>query len=278
MTTKNRPITWDARAAVRRGDTTARDRAANGAERPVSNVQVSHDAPPATSNVIPRSIVPHKNKGRDLKKQYAITLQIGFFLSLGLLIGVFRAPVQTASDFEIMLMDQESVQMEEILRTKQELKAPPPPRPPVPIEVPNEDIIDDVELNLDASLDVFEEIANLPPPPAAIVEAAVEDDEHEIFVIVEEMPELIGGTEALYKLLTYPEIARKAGLEGLVVVQITVERDGMPTDPVVVRTPGPILDQAAMDAVMKLRFKPGKQRGKPVRVRYAIPVRFRLRD
>jgi protein TonB len=73
-------------------------------------------------------------------------------------------------------------------------------------------------------------------------------------------------------------MARKAGLEGLVIVQVVVETNGVPTDPQVVRSPGAALDEAAVNAVMQLRFKPGMQRGKPVRVRYAMPVRFRLNE
>ncbi len=223
------------------------------------------------------SIVPRKAPGRDLRRSYGLTLEIGLIAALAILVGFFRAPMQGSDDFEITLVEQEAVQMEEIRQTKQELTPPPPPRPPVPIEVPNDQIIEDVELNLDATLDISEQISNIPPPPPAPAPAeADEEEDEEIFVIVEQMPEIIGGTQAIYKYLNYPEMARKAGVEGLVVVQVIVEADGRPTDPQVVRSPGPILDEAAVAAVMQVRFKPGMQRGKPVRVRYALPVRFRL--
>lgn len=278
MAIKDKP--WDVRSALRRGDNATSGSEISrpdGAARDTETVSSKqrrwlHDGP--------HSILPHKNARHDIKRSYGVTLQIGLLLSLALILGFFRAPMRATGDFEITLVEQENVQMEEIRQTKQEMKPPPPPRPPVPIEVPNDEILEEVELNLDATLDIDEPISQLPPPPpAAPSEQAGDDvDEHEIFVIVEQMPEIIGGTEAIYKYLTYPELARKAGLEGLVVVQIVVETDGRPTDPQVVRSPGAILDDAAVRAVMQLRFKPGMQRGKPVRVRFALPVRFRLSD
>lgn len=267
---------WNVRTAVRRG---------TEQQEPVRLQNEYNGQPESTRNGAihsrlprrePHSIVPYKNPGHDLKRAYGLTIQIGLIAALALLVGFFRAPLEREDTFEITLVEQEAVQMEEIRQTKQELRPPPPPRPPVPIEVPNDEIIEDIELNLDASLDISEQISNIPPPPPAPEMEVEEEEEEEIFVIVEQMPEIIGGTEAIYKYLKYPEMARKAGLEGLVVVQVVVETDGRPTDPQVVRSPGPILDEAALEAVMQLRFKPGMQRGKPVRVRYAMPVRFRL--
>ncbi len=72
-------------------------------------------------------------------------------------------------------------------------------------------------------------------------------------------------------------MARKAGMEGLVVVGFVVEPDGSISSIHVIKSAGKILDQAAIEAVKKLHFKPGKQRGKPVRVRMALPIRFQLK-
>ena len=268
---------WNIRAALRHGqqDATAQATSGSASESRV-NTNGAETRPSAKPEREPKSILPYKSARYDIKRQYGLTIQFGLLLSLALVVGFFRAPISSESEFEIALTEQESVQMEEIKQTKQELRPPPPPRPPVPVEVPNDEIIEDAELDLDASLDISEQISSIPPPPPTAAAEQEEEEEEEIFVIVEQMPEIIGGTQAIYEFLTYPEMARKAGLEGLVVVQVIVEVDGRPTEPQVVRSPGPVLDQAAVDAVMQLRFKPGMQRGKPVRVRFAMPVRFRL--
>lgn len=207
-----------------------------------------------------------------------MTLMAGLILSLGSLIVLMRADLSVSADeAEFELAQQEIVQMEEIKQTTQEMKAPPPPRPPVPVEVPNDVIFEDVELDLDVTLDLDAEILDIPPPPPIPVAEEVEE-EPEIFVVVEQMPVMIGGTARMYELLDYPEIARQAGMEGMVVVQVVITPEGLPKDPVMARSAGDVLDNAAVEAVMKLTFEPGKQRGKAVSVRLAIPIRFRLKD
>ncbi len=222
---------------------------------------------------------PHKAEGKDHKQGYRMTLMVGLILSLSSMTMLMRADLQSSEqEREFQLQEQEVVQMEEIEQTTQEMKAPPPPRPPVPVEVPNDVIFDDVELDLDVTLDLDAEILDIPPPPPTPVVEAEEEEEPEIFVVVEQMPTIIGGTERIYEILEYPEIARQAGMEGMVVVQIVIRPDGKPTDPVIARSAGDVLDNAAMQAVMKLTFEPGKQRGKAVSVRLAVPIRFRLKD
>lgn len=230
----------------------------------------------------PQSIVPQKARGRNLHAQYRLTMQLSFVASLLAVIGLVNAPLQANDDaFDITMGEQETVQMEEIQQTHQQEPPPPPPRPSVPIAVADETVLEEEVLDLDAGLDLDEPVSlPAPPPPPAPKEEmkADEEDEAEIFVVVEEMPEIIGGTDMLYQLIVYPEIARKAGMEGMVVVQVVVEPNGKPSNPTVARSAGDVLDKAAVDAVMKLTFKPGKQRGKAVRTNFAIPVRFRLRD
>ncbi|WP_179299491.1 energy transducer TonB, partial [Rubrivirga marina] len=109
-----------------------------------------------------------------------------------------------------------------------------------------------------------------PPPPDP------EPTEPEIFEVAEVQPELIGGLAGLQSRLVYPELAIRAGVEGQVVVQFVVDERGNVIDPVVLRTPNPLLTEAALKAVTESRFTPGQQRGRPVRVRYAVPVTFTL--
>lgn len=207
------------------------------------------------------------------RREYLLMGQVGVIMALTLSIGAFRVNFSGGESLEYVMPDQEVVQMEDILQTTQLEKPPPPPRPPVPVEVPNDDILDDIELDLDASLDLDEVIVDLPPPPA---EPAADEDEDEIFLVVEKMPEIIGGLGELYKYVKYPDVARKAGIEGTVVVQIVVTPDGKPSQPQVLRGVHELLDREAMQGVMKLSFKPAMQRARAVPVYMTIPVRFDL--
>lgn len=208
------------------------------------------------------------------KNGYGLTLQLSFIGACLLLIGAVHVPMYQKSTFEIDLVTQELVEMEEIVQTQQQLLPPPPPRPPVPVEVPNDEVLDDDILDLDASLDITETLAALPPPPPPVEEEP--EEENEIFVVVENMPEMIGGMAALVKDLQYPRLAQQAGIEGMVVVQVVVNEEGKPLNPVIARSGSELLDEAAIEAVMKQRFKPGMQRGRAVKVQLAIPVRFQL--
>lgn len=213
------------------------------------------------------------NRKKDLKDGYLIRLELGFVLSLLIFISAFKINIQPAEKDEAFVADkQEEVYVEEIVQTKQELKAPPPPRPVVPVEVPNDEIIEDEMIDLDSELNMDDEFIDLPPPPPD----AEEEDEEEIFVVVEQMPQLEGGLGAIQSKINYPEMAMKAGIEGRVVVQFVIDENGNVTNPVVVRGIGGGCDEEALRAVKQVKFTPGRQRGKPVKVRYSLPVSFKL--
>lgn len=102
-------------------------------------------------------------------------------------------------------------------------------------------------------------------------------------VTVEEMPEFPGGVEALAafikKEVKYPKKAKRAGIEGQVVVGFIVDKDGSVTDVVVAKGVDPLLDEEAMRAVRLMpKWKPGLQNGKPVKTKFNLPVRFKLQD
>ena len=98
----------------------------------------------------------------------------------------------------------------------------------------------------------------------------------EPFVVVEQMPELIGGLSSVQEQLRYPELARKAGVEGRVVVQFIVDEGGRVQQPRIVRGLGAGLDAEALRVVRQVRFTPGHQRGEAVRVKMSLPITFRL--
>ena len=113
----------------------------------------------------------------------------------------------------------------------------------------------------------------LPPPP--VNEPAVAEPEPEIFELVENMPELIGGLAGLQSRIEYPEMARRMDIEGRVFVQFVVDEQGRPSNVRVARGIGGGCDEAAVQAVQQSRFTPGRQRGRPVKVRMSLPVTFR---
>jgi TonB family protein len=98
----------------------------------------------------------------------------------------------------------------------------------------------------------------------------------DFFVVVEEMPELIGGLAALQREIRYPETARRAGIEGRVYIQFIVNEQGDVENPRVIRGIGGGADEEALRVVSQAKFKPGVQRGRPVSVQYSLPIFFRL--
>ena len=218
--------------------------------------------------------IPRKaNLRADIRRLQVVLAETGLVLSLGMLLILFRVPMDVEQEFVVPEYTQMTVELEEIEQTEHIEKPPAPPRPPVPIEVPNDEILEDEILDIDAEIDIDEPVDLPPPPPPA---AAEDEEEPEIFIVVEEMPEIIGGLASLYAVLEYPELARKAGIEGQVVVQFVIEVDGTATNLAVIKSANDILDAEAIRAVSQLTFKPGRQRGKAVRVKYAMPVRFTL--
>jgi len=224
---------------------------------------------------------PVKAKGADLKVQYHTTLLLGFALSLGLLVGLtyidFRA---STAENSVTLEQQEVVEMQEIQQTEQIERAPLPPRPTTPVEVPNDEVIEDEPLNLDASLDLNAslDVPSTPPPAPEAAPEEENEDEQGFFVIVEEKPELIGGTQAIYEKMRYPSVLRAAGVEGRVIVQFIVDENGNVVDPTVLQSPHSMLSKEALRALQLVKFKPGRQRSQPVRVQMALPIIFRLED
>ena len=115
-----------------------------------------------------------------------------------------------------------------------------------------------------------------PPPPAPKPEVS-----NKVFDVVEEMPSFPGGQGALMSFLNsnikYPVVAQENGVQGRVIVGFVVERDGSITDVKVMRSVDPSLDREAQRVVKAMpRWKPGKQNGSAVRVKYTVPVVFRL--
>lgn len=214
-----------------------------------------------------------KNENIKLRNYYNIILEGGLIITLLVLLFAFKANFASEQKDVDLVKDQETVKMEEVIQTKQVETPPPPPRPPVPVEVPNDEVIEDEILNLDADLNMDSKLDVPPPPPEE-----EEEDEEKVFVVVENQPELKGGIGGLQKKIEYPEMARKAGIEGRVIIQFVVNERGNVVNPRVVRGIGGGCDKEALRVVKTAEFSPGMQRGRPVKVQYTLPITFQLRN
>ncbi|MEO0557310.1 MAG: energy transducer TonB [Bacteroidota bacterium] len=232
-----------------------------------------------------------KTEAADLRRKYPRYVQYGMIASLLVLLGLFLAPISGGEEIAMAAEQTEIIEIEEILQTQQiQPPPPPPPAPPPPQEVPDEveieDVIEEIDLDLsEAPPPPPAPPAPPPPPPPPPTPDAPppppppdpEPTEPEIFEVVEQAPVLIGGLEGLQERVEYPEIARRAGVEGRVFVTFVVDERGNVVDPQVARSPSDLLSEAALKAVRESKFQPGQQRGRPVKVRYSLPVNFVLR-
>ncbi|MEQ9353473.1 MAG: energy transducer TonB [Vicingaceae bacterium] len=210
----------------------------------------------------------------NLKKNYLLFFETGLILSLGILNLLTRIDISSneiiKTNFE---QDEEIVFLEKTIQTKQELKVPPPPRPVVPIEVPNDEIIEDEIIFMSSEID-FDQIITLGPPP--LPQNENDTEEEQVFVVVEQPPVLINGLRDLQSKVVYPNVAVQANIEGRVVVQFVISKEGNVTKPIVLRGIGGGCDEEALRVIKLAKFKPGMQRGKPVPVKYTIPILFKM--
>ena len=213
----------------------------------------------------------------DKKLTYVL---IGLVLVLSICYVAFEWTEKEVTKYEVVDTDFLIEEEFDIQQTSQETPPPPPPPAPVEVEVLNvvEDDVEVEEIQINTEDDKDVEVVIAPP-----VEPKEEDEEEEvIFVVVESMPEFPGGQQAMMKYIgeniKYPVIAQENGIQGRVICQFVIEKDGRVTDIQVVRSSGePSLDKEAVRVINSMpKWKPGKQRGKPVRVKYTIPVNFRL--
>ena len=223
----------------------------------------------------------------DLRRRYPLYAEVGLALSLGLTILAFTVPTPPAEPVVVEPPPLETVTVLDIPPTDPQAPPPPPPAPPPPVAVddavPVEDIIPDLDVRLDDA--VAAPVGPPAPPtidlqpvaPPAPPTPSIEDRDEGIRDWAEVQPALIGGVEGLQSRVTYPAFARQVGIEGQVVIQFVVDERGNVVDPVVLRSPNDLLSEAALKAVRESRFTPGQQRGRPVKVRFAVPVTFRLR-
>ncbi len=221
------------------------------------------------------SIFVKKYKEADVFRHSDTFVLIGLVFALGLVLASFQ--ISNKPEVEEIKVEFEGIDdiEVEVPPTFREPTPPPPPPPPVIEVVEDEEIIEEQPKFEVEEIEVDEVIA----PPAPVIEEVVVEDE--IFKVVEDMPEFPGGQSALMQFLaktTYPPFARENDLEGTVYVQFVIDKSGKVTEAVIARSSGhKILDDAALAHVKTMpSWKPGKQRGKAVRVQYVVPIKFKL--
>lgn len=214
-----------------------------------------------------------KNPKVDLKLKYQRVFEISIIVSLILMIVAFKFFPSIEKQQVVLEQAQELVNVQDVDITRQENKPPPPPKPPIPIEAPSDNVLEDIEIGT-TEIDETAEIAAPPPPPKE--ETKRVEEEPVFFVAVEEMPEPIGGIQAIQNKIVYPEIAKRAGVEGRVFIKAFVDENGNVSKTEVIKGIGAGCDEAAEAAVRATKFKPGKQRGKPVKVQVSVPILFKL--
>ena len=221
----------------------------------------------------------------NIETQKTTFFLMGLVVALAVLFVGFEWS-STISKLDENVVVQDVMAEEEIEITQRDPTPPPPPPPPEP-ELP--EIIEMVEEKVENKIDLSSleddqskaqvQTYTPPPPPKPVEEEATD----EIFVVVEKQPEFPGGSSALMKFLSdnikYPVIAQENGIQGRVITNFVVERDGSISDVQVIRGQDPSLDKEAVRVIKTMpRWTPGQQRGKPVRVRFTLPVVFRLQN
>jgi periplasmic protein TonB len=223
-----------------------------------------------------------KSAKADLENKREIFVQIGLIAALLIVLYAFNISNQVKSADSLGDLSAQVIEDEVIPVTRQEEQQPPPPPPPPKVIEVLTIIDDDVQLDEEFEFESTEaDKMTIIDAMPVIEKEESKDEDTEIFVIVEDMPEFPGGEVALRRWIAnnikYPVIAAENGIQGRVYVQFVVDRDGSISNAKIARGIDPSLDQEALRVVNSLpKWKPGMQRGKPVRVSYTVPINFQL--
>ena len=222
-----------------------------------------------------------KSPKADLESKKSTWLLVGYVIVLAFMFVAFEwtkrdIKIDTSQAITDLVFEEEIIPITE----QPEQVAPPPPEAPSIAETLT--IVDDdadVEETTIATSEETNQAVEIKYVPVAVEEE--EPEEQTIFEVVENMPDFPGGQAALMQYLAknikYPTIAQENGTQGRVIVQFVVNRDGSIVDAKVLRGVDPYLDKEAIRVISSMpKWKPGMQRGKAVRVKYTVPVMFRL--
>jgi protein TonB len=225
-----------------------------------------------------------KTTKADLESKKGIFLQVGLIFAMAVILVAFEWKSYDKLDINSMGDQRANNEIEELATITQQNTPPPPPPPPAPSLVLNivdntAEINDDIDINAEADENM--QMDEYQAPVAVKQEEEEEVQEQEIFQVVENAPAFPGGDMARMKFLQdnikYPQMARESGIQGTVYVTFVVERNGSVTDVKILRGIGGGCDEEAVRVVQNMpKWEPGKQRGKPVRVQFNMPIKFTL--
>lgn len=225
-----------------------------------------------------------KSSKADLEGKRSTWLLVGYVLALAVMFIAFEWTERDVKiDMSQAVSDLVFEEEIEIPITEQQPEVVTPPPPEAPSIAETLTIVEDdadIEETAIASSEETGQAVEIKYVPVEVEEE--EPEEQTIFEVVEEMPQFPeGGQAGLMKYLSsnikYPTIAQENGTQGRVTVQFVVNRDGSIVDVKVLRGVDPYLDKEAIRVISSMpKWIPGKQRGKPVRVKYTVPVMFRL--
>ena len=198
-----------------------------------------------------------------LKIKYPIIIRLTTLIGIILVILNFLIFPRFINTLSFETVDQLIIENIDIPQTQQIDNTPPPARPSIPVPSDDEDIADDLTLD-ELDFDDFSNMDAPPPPPSG---------PKVVFIPYDDPPVAMTPIRPIY-----PEIAQEAGIEGVIVVQAFIDEKGRVKETQILKgVPNTGLDEAAMDAIRKTRFKPAKQRERSVGVWISIPVNFRLK-
>ena len=199
-----------------------------------------------------------------LKEQYSTVTRIGALLACLLGLLSFYGLQRFEPDIDIESEGQIIIENIEIPETQQFETPPHPARPSIPIESEDEDLADDLTIE-ETDLDNFDAWDAPPPPPSG---------PQFKFIPYDDPPRPITPIKPVY-----PDIAQEAGIEGQVLVQCFIDEKGKVKETIVVKgIPNTGLNESAVAALRKTRFRPAKQRERPVGVWITIPINFKLQN
>jgi len=198
-----------------------------------------------------------------LKHAYPVNVRLAGLVGISLVIIIFIIFPRFLASMEFEDVDQIIIENIDIPQTQQIDNTPPPARPSIPVPSDDEDIADDLTLD-ELDFDDFSSLDAPPPPPSG---------PRVVFIPYDDPPVALSPIRP-----TYPEIAQEAGIEGVVIVQAFIDKKGRVKETLILKgVPNTGLDEAAMEAIRKTRFRPAKQRERAVGVWISIPVNFKLK-
>ena len=198
-----------------------------------------------------------------LKLRFPFIIRVTGLLSIILLISLFFVLPRFTGEGVQEHYNQIIIEQIDIPQTQQIERPPPPARPSIPIESEDEDLADDLTIE-ETDLSDFEAWDAPPPPPSGPQVKFIPYDDPPVPL-----------TPIRPK---YPEIAQEAGIEGTVFIQAFIDKKGRVIETTIIKgIPNTGLDEAAIEAIRKTRFRPAKQRERAVGVWISIPVNFKLK-